>query len=156
MDRNVMMKAMKASISNVLEKMFFKTVTIYEADTALPEWFQAAEPLTGASLSFEGPESGSIYFIVPESAATQITADFLGLEADQVDAAKCADTVKEALNMIGGSMLSGLDRQRAYKLGIPRLIEAAALEAEGLQDFSRDPILLETAAYRMVAGCILS
>lgn len=152
MEKAPMMKAMKSSISNVLETMFYQMVQIVDDDCSLQTWFAQGRPLLGANLNFSGPSEGTLYFIIPIAVANEITANFLGLDAVAIDEGQRADTVKEALNMISGGMLSVIDPKGAFKLGIPEMISENDLSQDKLKDLQGDVILFETEDNRMAAA----
>ena len=151
-----MMKAMRASISEVLGTMFFQMVQIVNTDGTLQEWFAQEHPLLGATLDFGGPWAGSFYLFIPVDAANSITANFLGLNAGEVDEEQQNDTVKEMLNMIGGGLLSIYDQKGAFKLGIPKLIEKSDLSFENFDDLQEDFVLFETEDNRLAAGIVMT
>ncbi|NQT55154.1 MAG: chemotaxis protein CheX [Desulfobacteraceae bacterium] len=152
MEKAAMMKAMKASISNVLETMFYQMVQIVDDDCSLQTWFDQGQPLLGATLNFAGASEGTFYVIIPIEVANEITANFLGLDTGEIDAGQRTDTVKEALNMISGGMLSIFDPKGAVKLGIPEMIAKDDLSYDKLKDLQGDVILLETEDNRMAAA----
>jgi len=152
MEKAAMMKAMKASISNVLETMFYQMVQIVDDDCGLQAWFAQGRSLLGATLKFAGPSEGMFYVIIPIEVADEITANFLGLDAGEIDPGQRTDTVKEALNMISGGMLSIFDPKGALKLGIPEMIAEKDLSHDKLKDLQKDVILLETEDNRMAVA----
>jgi CheY-specific phosphatase CheX len=152
MEKAAMMKAMKASISDVLETMFYQMVQIVGNDCGLQAWFAPGQSLLGVTLNFSGPSAGSFYILIPVDMANEITANFLGLDAGEIDAEQRTDTVKEALNMVSGGMLSVIDPQGAFKLGIPKIIAEDELTHDKLKDLPKDVILLETEDNRLAAA----
>lgn len=152
MTRIAMMKAMKASISNVLETMFFLMVQISGGHCTPQEWFPRSQPLMGATLNFNGPVTGTFYLLIPLNMAEQIAANFLGLNAEEINVEQRKDTVKEALNMIGGGILSNMEQNGAFKLGIPKMIEEDALSYETLNTLYGDGLFIETSEHRLAAG----
>jgi len=151
MEKAAIMKAMKASISNVLETMFYQMVQIVDDDCGLQAWFAPGQSLLGATLNFSGPSAGSFYILIPVDVANEITANFLGLDGEEIDAEQRTDTVKEALNMVSGGMLSVVDPKGAFKLGIPEIIAKDELTHDKLKDLHGDAILLETEDNRLAA-----
>ncbi|MBU4010094.1 MAG: chemotaxis protein CheX, partial [Proteobacteria bacterium] len=101
-----MMKAMKQAISEVMDKMFFMPVQVNEKTGALSDWFTCEEPIVGATLDFKGPRMGFSYILLPAGFAREITANFLGSTEGTISEKQEQDTLKEALNMIVGYMLS--------------------------------------------------
>jgi len=151
-----MMKNMKPAISNVLETMFFQPVQFIEKNCTLGEWFSKDQPLIGATLSFTGPVAGSYYFIIPTKMANKITANFLGFREEEISEAQERDTVKEALNMIGGHMLSLFDGRDVFQLGIPELIPENDLDMSKLGDPNGDIVFIKTEETHLAAGITLN
>jgi len=152
MDRETMMKTMRQAISNVLETMFFQPVQIRNKNCTLQEWFSDKESLLGATLKFTGPSEGSFFFIIPLKLAGEITANFLGLEEEEINEEQRIDTLKEALNMIGGHMFSLFDKEVTISLGIPELIEERDLKHDKLGEMKGDTLFIETEDNRLAAG----
>lgn len=144
---------LKQATSKVLETMFFEPVQFAgDADT-LEDWLCGGQALMGVTLSFDGPSSGSYILLMPSRLAKGITANFLGLREAEVNMTQESDTVKEALNMIGGYMLSLFDAGGLYQLDIPEIISENGLDA--LRHKKGQYVLMETGEDRLAAGVIL-
>ena len=150
-----MMETMKDSISNVLETMFFQPVQISDGNYTLEEWFSQDRSLIGVTLDFSGPSAGSFYLLIPVKTANEITANFLGLVEEEINEEQKRDTIKEALNMIGGGLLSFIDKEGAYRLGIPELIEGNNFTDNILADLKGDILFLETEDGHLAAGIMM-
>ncbi len=122
MDREALKEAMKASISEVLETMFFLPLEVSEAETESPLFQVSPEKLKCASLKFQGPYTGEAIFLIPKALAGSLTADFMGRESDQIDGEDIDGTIKELLNMICGKTLSLFEAKTTFKLGIPETV----------------------------------
>jgi CheY-specific phosphatase CheX len=146
------METMKEAISNVLETMFFQPVQISDTNCTLQEWFAYNRSLLGATLIFKGLLSGSLYLLIPVEIISEITANFLGLREEEVNEEQKRDTIKEAINIIGGNMLSLFDKKGAFKLSIPELIEKEELTDSKLGDLKGEFILIETEENSLAAG----
>lgn len=155
MDRETMTEMMKKAISNVLDTMFFQPVQFVDSKCTLKEWFSDKQSLIGATLSFNGPSVGSFYLLLPVEVAKKVTANFLGLVEEEINKEQRRDTVKEALNIIGGHMFSLFDNKGDFKLGIPELIEGNDLTENKLGDLKWDIIHIETENNRFAAGIII-
>ncbi|MBW1857059.1 MAG: chemotaxis protein CheX, partial [Deltaproteobacteria bacterium] len=118
-------------------------------------WFSNTRLLVGATLSFNGPSAGSFYLLLPATMVTGITANFLGIEEKEINEEQKKDAIKESLNMIGGNMLSLFDKEGAFKLGIPELIEENDLAEDKLGGLKGDAILIETEGNRLAAGIVI-
>ena len=147
-----LMKAIMAGISNVLETMFFLPVQFAEGTCSLSEWFFDNQLLVGAELSFEGPLSGSLWLLAPVAVTDEITASFLGLGKDEITEEQRADTIKEALNMIGGHGLSLFDGKGSFAVGLPRTINGLELLENTHRDSKGTIIFIETEHNRLAAG----
>jgi len=111
---------MRTSISEVLEKMFFLPLDFSEAGTLGELWEDpGAADLMAVQISFSGPFSGSLIFLIPRKLGADMTADFMGVEKGAVPAEHVDQTAGEILNMIAGSTFGNLDDQAVFELGIP-------------------------------------
>lgn len=148
MDKEIMMEMMKQAISDVLETMFFQPVQISSKNGTLQEWFSDKQSLLGAILTFSGPFAGSIYIVIPVKLVKEITANFLGIEKEEVNENQKSDSVKEALNIIGGHMFSLFDKEGATSLGIPELIEENNLKHDKLGEIKGNTFFIKTDNHR--------
>jgi len=155
MRRKSLMKVMRAAISDVLETMFFMTVQFSENRCTLKEWFSDRKSLFGATISFKGPLSGSLWLVAPVSALNEITANFLGRGKDEISNEEKRDTVKEALNMIGGHGFSLFGRKDTFTLGIPSSIEGLTLIENIQGDSSKNAILIVAGHNRLAGGVVV-
>ena len=122
MEKKSLITAMKNSISEVLEMMFFLPVDL--PDTARSErlWDSVAGDILSVRLGFNGPVSGDFIFCIPEKLAASLTAGFLGKNEDSIAEKHITETVTEILNMIAGNTFSILDNQSVFNLDIPEMV----------------------------------
>jgi len=153
--KETMTMNMKQAISNVLELMFFLPVQFVENESPVREWLPRSQVYTGATLGFSGPVSGSYYLLIPVAMAKEITANFLGLSEEEVNEAQESDTVKEALNMIGGHMLSLVDKPDGYQLGIPEIIAENEFDMNADTGKNENVIFFEAEGNHLAAGIVL-
>ena len=154
--RETMTMNMKQAISNVLELMFFLPIQFTKNECPVSEWLIQDQVYTGATLGFTGLVSGSYYLLIPAVMAKEITANFLGLSEEEVNEAQESDTVKEALNMIGGHMLSLVDKPDGYQLGIPEIISEAGFDMNADTGKKENVIYIEAEGNHLAAGIILN
>ncbi|MBN2126370.1 MAG: chemotaxis protein CheX [Deltaproteobacteria bacterium] len=133
MKMEALTKAMKTSISDVLETMFFLPIDF--AEGADPGTFFPSDRggILSARLDFSGPLSGCLLFHIPETLATSMTASFMGQEAEGVSREHVGDTVKEILNMVAGNAFGMYDNEAVFDLGIPEIIRRGDIEGHGRQ-----------------------
>lgn len=135
-------------VAEVLETMFF-----CETEPA-PEAGAPAPPVGRmcVEVDFAGAPSGRFWLWLAPAAAKRMAADFLGLDHEEVDEDKAAQTVCELANMICGSIVSRLESHSAFQLSAPRLVDPVSNEAPE----SRRRFLIDggglTVAYRIEAG----
>ncbi len=122
MDKPKMTHAMMASISEVLEQMFFLPIDVVDDHNGDNAKTIDAHPSIVASIAFDGPAAGNFVLHIPSTLAASITADFLGTDSSELTDDQITGTVKEMLNMLAGNSLSTYDAQASFNLKIPELI----------------------------------
>jgi CheY-specific phosphatase CheX len=127
MKREALIKAMKRSISEVLEKMFFLPVDFAEATRKEELWKSEGSRILVTRLNFKGPFSGYFHFFIPEDLMRSLAASFLGEDEGSVSKAHVTETVKEIANMIAGNTFSLFDDQKIFDLGIPEMVDFGAV-----------------------------
>ncbi len=130
MEKKALISAMKASISEVLEKMFFLPMDFSEVVNLGELYNSGKDKMLTSKLSFKGPFSGYFRFFMPRDLAFFLTAGFLGEDEGNVSQDQVTGTLKEILNMIAGSTFSVFDNQAVFDLDIPELV--------GFDDLGRD------------------
>ena len=154
MDKSVLTHAMKASISEVLERMFFMPIEFVASDLALPDP-PSEDASIIAKLSFSGSRSGTFILLVPKALAQSVSADFLGTSVQSLTSDQVAGTVLEMVNMLAGSALSIYDHRALFDLQIPELI--ACRDACAMTEGGPDQIVIkiQTPQSRMTFQLIL-
>lgn len=116
-------KAMTASISEVLETMFFMTIDVKE--DAAPEALcqDPGERPFVSRISFRGKMTGYFMLMIPEDILRAMTETFMGLNAADVTITHLNGTIQEAMNMIAGNTFSTFDDTAVFDLGIPELVD---------------------------------
>jgi CheY-specific phosphatase CheX len=109
--------ALRDSVKEVLEKMFF-VETLGESHV---DALASVDRIT-ARLTFEGQPPGALTMGVTSAAARQITADFLGVDEQEVSDLRVAEVVCELANMICGSVLSRVESATAFHLSTPQIV----------------------------------
>lgn len=121
MEPRLLMEAMKASIFEVLETMFFMAidnVTDGEKKKPLP----SGNDVLGVKLYFNGPVCGCFRLMIPSLLAHAISADFLGVDNAALTEDDVHQTLMEMVNMLAGNTLSYYDADMVFDLSIPRII----------------------------------
>jgi CheY-specific phosphatase CheX len=120
----VFRQALRDSVNEVLEKMFFAE-TLGEASS--PD--EVGDTIT-VELAFEGEPSGSMCLRLTADAAREIAADFLGMDGTEISADQISAVVRELANMICGSVLSRVESAATFRLGVPRVVACCQQCAE--------------------------
>jgi CheY-specific phosphatase CheX len=147
-----MMKNLKQAISSVLETMFFLPVQITAENSPRHNGWLQQQKTWHVALRFSGPLNGSFFLLVPAGLAQEITANFLGLDETDVDPSQETDTVKEALNMIGGYVLSQAKDADEYQIGIPEIVNADQADLAKMRLESQNTIIIETEEDHLAIG----
>ena len=156
MKTETMIVKLKQAISNVFETMFFQPIQHMQMKDRLDGWLADERSLIGATLRFSGPIAGTYYLLIPAALARGVTANFLGFEADEVNDVQQKDTVKEALNMIGGYVLSTIEDSGRFSIDIPQIIAEEALHVDEIGKLQGEFLYIETEENRIAAGIVFN
>ena len=128
MEKSHLLEAMKISISEVLETMFF--LPIDRTEIVEMDAFHSAlsENLELVEVEFAGIFSGSVLLLIPDDLALFLTASFLGSIEEKVLPVHIDETKKEIVNMITGNTFSNFNDQVVFDLGIPEIVPAGDIE----------------------------
>jgi CheY-specific phosphatase CheX len=122
LNEKILTSAMKNSISNVLETMFFLPVDFDDSVSKEKLWDMDKDKILAAKLDFNGPLSGHCIFYIPEKLARSVSADFMGKEEQKISGDQAKATLKEMANMITGNTFSLYDPEAVFDLGIPEML----------------------------------
>lgn len=140
MEKEALITAMKDSISEVLEKMFFLPLDFSDGVNPGELWdSERDEKIVAVRLNFSGPFAGHFVFFVPQGLALSLTAGFLGKDKKDVSQDQATETAKEIINMIAGNTFCGYDDRAVFNLDIPKLIN---LDEAGGDDSNPEEALL--------------
>lgn len=113
----VFRQALRDSVDEVLEKMFFAETL---GELSGPD--EAGEAIT-VELTFQGEPSGWMCLRLTADAAREIAVDFLGIEdGAEISNDRISEVVRELANMICGSVLSRVESAATFRLGVPRIV----------------------------------
>ena len=112
--------ALKASISEVFSTMFFMVpewdpellpgLSAQKTDGWLEGKVEVAKP--GARVNF--------WVWCPPRLAQELAANILAAEPADLDAEQVSDAYREMLNMVVGGVLTAVDPQGAWRMGLPQ------------------------------------
>ena len=140
--KNMLMTAVKTSISEVMETMFFLPVE-FGRETTLAQCGIEKEDNLACRLSFTGDVSGYLILLSPEKFITEMAENFLGESRELFTQEHLSGTLTEMLNMICGNALSKIDSLVPFELGIPEMVTVS--EISGDEMFT----LIETTGSKM-------
>jgi CheY-specific phosphatase CheX len=126
---SIMRLALKHSVNDVLEKMFF-VQTLGELPCSKPPGFDPAQEIA-ARLTFEGEPAGILLIRLTSGAARQIAADFLGADEEEVSDLRVSEVVCELANMICGSVLSRVESTTVFRLSTPQIVPPSEIPEAG-------------------------
>ncbi len=124
-----LMKAMKTSISEVLETMFFLPVEFGQT-AALSRAGLDAQDTIACRLAFSGDISGHMILAAPEILVLEMAENFMGEPRDQLSREHLTGTLKEMLNMVCGNALRKTPGKTPFKLGIPDIADLSKISSD--------------------------
>ncbi|MDY6842553.1 MAG: chemotaxis protein CheX [Thermodesulfobacteriota bacterium] len=139
MEKKALITAMKNSISDVLEKMFFLPLDFFEAVGQEELWNRDERDLVTSTLNFHGPFSGHFTFFIPKKLAFFLAANFLGSDEESVSQDQATETMKEIVNMIAGNTFSNYDDKAIFNLEIPKLVDFSQI---GNKDLNSEEVFI--------------
>ena len=122
MKKEALMMAMRDSISEILEKMFFLPHDFPEAFEEREFWNSYNGDMLVSKLDFSGVCSGYFELLIPGRLAVSMAANFMGTEEHLVSREQVHDTVKEIINMVAGNTFSNFDSGPPVNLEIPEIV----------------------------------
>ncbi len=128
--KKILMKAMKTSISEVMETMFFLPVEFGDESTMGQSGIDVNSPILASQLKFTGDISGSLYILAPKDLIGEMAENFMGESQDQLTDEHFSGTLTEMLNMVCGNALSKTESKVPFELSIPELIDATKFSEE--------------------------
>lgn len=119
----MLITAMKASISEVMETMFFMPVEFVDVPEQSRIELLKSGPNKSCRLDFSGDCAGSITLMIPQPLLIEMTENFTGESKDTFGEEFLDGTLTETVNMICGNTLRKVVAQKPFELGIPDLID---------------------------------
>lgn len=132
MEKQKLLQAVKISISEVLETMFFLPIDYTDMVEEIVFNGTVSDDMELAEISFSGMFSGTFLLVIPDDLALFLTASFLGGIEEKVLPVHISETKKEMANMIAGNTFTHFNDQVEFDLGLPKIVCARdALGASG-------------------------
>ncbi len=133
------MEMMEISISEVFEKMYFIFLE--------PDEFGDTSYTMGASIDFGGSAGGNMRLLFSRQISAAMVQNMLNMEKSEIPDQDIEDCLKEAANMVCGSLLSKIDTVQRLEMHIPVFLKSADLTING-----QDPI--KSVAFISDAGTL--
>ena len=105
--------------SEVLDAMFFATVSGWETLAHLPADKIEAKPSLNFNLHFTGDVSGHFVVSLESSTAGNLAANFLGEDPTALSPQEVDEVVGELANMLCGSVMSQVEGEHKFVLSHP-------------------------------------
>ncbi len=146
--KKTLMTAMRDSIFEVMETMFFLPVEL-GPDIMFEKSGIDGGDFLACRLKFAGDTSGKLIIACPAELTAEMAQNFLGEPENRLSKEHLSGTLMEMLNMVCGNALSKISSSEPYTLGLPELIPCSDLDGRTL--FT----LIETIDSRMAVSLIL-
>jgi CheY-specific phosphatase CheX len=140
---STLIMALKTSISDVLEKMFYMPFEFEDNDHMEGDISLGEGTLHACRINFTGSISGYFTLLLPEEVLSPMTENFMGLRKEEIEDHYLGETMKEFLNMIAGNTFSNYNENEAFHLSIPQLIKPAqSLSTSGHKNIQSERTLI--------------
>jgi CheY-specific phosphatase CheX len=148
--------AMMASISEVLETMFFMSID-FDTHKTIKNVDIIQNGITMVCrLDFTGPFSGCFLLIIPDNLLADMSQNFMGMERIEIKQQHLEGTLKELTNMIAGNTFSTLNDQIEFNLSIPELIDIQTLSSKYMANTEKGvELITETTSGFLAVKIIL-
>ena len=155
MEKEALITAMKSSISEVLEKMFYLPLDLSESKDEKEFPDLKTDKIIISRLKFSGPFSGYFLLYIPRELAESLTTNFMGIDEDNISQDYVTSTVKEIINMITGNAFRNFDDQAIFNLEIPELIKFDDIIRKNSKSEEEIFINIKTMESRMALQAII-
>lgn len=118
-------KELRKIVSDAMEKLAFMFFIPDMPREPIP--FQNA---VAAQVSFTGVFSGRLAMVITEPALTELAANMLGIDGDEVEQEHLNDALRESVNIICGNWLpvEGGD-EAVFNIGPPKILDSSEAAA---------------------------
>ena len=144
--------ALKESISEVYSTMFFMVPEpAPELETELAgqpagDWLEGLVELKAAD------QMVRVYVWSPPQLALELAANILSLERHEVSGEDSLDAYREMLNMVVGRLLTVVDAQSQWAMGLPVSRRAQEPTVGAMLAKAADPLFFESEGMPLLAG----
>lgn len=121
--------------AQVFGAMYFTPVELLAQTPPEYKW-NLEDKYIKAAIAYSGPQQATLEFYFPITLGKNITAGFIGVDENALNDNQIIDTMREAANMIIGSLLGMIDPEGTCKLGIPEAQMVTDFSPAELADFS--------------------
>jgi CheY-specific phosphatase CheX len=139
------MKAIKTSISEVMETMFFLPIEPGE-ETLFAGFEMGADDILASGLRFTGAVTGQMILVAPRTLVAEMAANFMGESRESLTDEHICGTLTEMANMVCGNALGKVDSKVPFELSIPEIMEISKV----LPD--QELAVVETIGSKMAVG----
>lgn len=125
---------LRSSLLNLLEQTSLESTVRQAVESVVETMFYAEAgyrgpgpvtlPAIAAMVEFSGPVDGAMQIFVEESLAARFAADFMAMEASEIDAAMSRQNVTELANIMCARILNGWMPGSSFRYSLPRLTDS--------------------------------
>jgi CheY-specific phosphatase CheX len=122
----IFMTAMKTSISEVMETMFFLPIE-FGLESTLAQCGMDKKENLACRLAFTGDASGCLILLAPGNLIEEMAENFMGEPRAHLTEDHLSGTLTEMLNMVCGNALSKTESYVPFELGIPEMMNESEI-----------------------------
>lgn len=145
-------KALKESISDVFSTMFF--IILSEDNSLLGETRGlGADGWLEGWLEMTHPQQNTrIWVWIPQAVGATLASNLLSVDPEELDPAGILDAFREMLNMVAGKLLTAVDQDGEWQMGLPNAAELAGGVMAKTLDQARQTYAFEAEEGKVLAG----
>lgn len=141
MNLETLAKAMRTSIFDVLETMFYMAPEFAGIAEHPPNSQDPSTAMLGCELAFSNGLSGRFVVLSPTSFIQEMTENFMALDNHEITNLHLEGIIKEYLNMVAGGTFRLFDDTMVFNLGTPGIISPEKAAAV-IQNAGDSPLTL--------------
>ena len=140
-----LMTAIKTSISEVMETMFFLPVEP-GLETLFASLQMGADDSLACGLRFTGDVTGQMILVAPRTLVAEMAENFMGESSASLTDEHICGTLTEMLNMVCGNALGKMDSKVPFELSIPEIMDISKISP------GQELAVVETIGSKMAVG----
>lgn len=144
--------ALKDSISEVFSTSFFLVPESYPEPLEVAHALAAKGWLEGYLDFARGDEGVRVWVWVPAQIAIELAANIFACDPNELDNSQILDAYREMINMVSGNVLTTVDVDSTWKMGLPKAARVGQGTVGQLVSRTQNQLIFEVEGQPVLAG----